>query len=71
MNDRLYAVGSVSEAMRAKRVLEKYGIRAYIRKTDADREHGCGYGLLVRRSSAEVASILRKNGITVRERDGV
>ncbi len=70
----LYAVGSVSNAMRGKRLLEKHGIRAYIRKINADHEQGCGYGLLVQRSSNDVVSVLRAGGVTVREvqeRDGL
>lgn len=72
---RLYQVGSVSNAMRGKRLLEKHGIRVYVRRgTDGSGKEGCGYGLLVSADTPDVASLLTKNGITilsVKGRDGV
>lgn len=70
----VYAVGSVTNAMRGKQWLEKRGVRAYIRKINADRTHGCGYGLLVTRTDVPVASILKAGGISVldiRESEGL
>ncbi len=61
----LYTVGSVSSAMHGKRLLEKHGIRAYIRKINADTEHGCGYGILVPRTVMDVLPLLRAGGISV------
>ena len=69
----LYVIGSVNDAMRGKRLLEKYGIRAYVRKVSAENGHGCGYGLTVPSSSAQAVSVLRRGGVTVqeiREREG-
>lgn len=61
----VYSVGSVSDAMQGKRLLEKHGIRAYIRKTNADGERGCGYALLIINDSPRVSALLRAGGITV------
>ena len=61
----VYAVGSATNAMRGKRLLEKHGVRAYIRKLRADRTHGCGYGLLVMRTDVPVVSLLNKGGVAV------
>ena len=69
-----YAVGTVSNAMRGKQLLEKRGVRAYIRKMNVDRAHGCGYGLLVMRTDVPVVSILKACGVTVldiRESEGM
>lgn len=63
---RLYQVGSVTNAMRAKRILEKHGIRAYIRRsTDQNGNTGCGYAILVPQSGQDIASLLIKNGVSV------
>ena len=70
----VYYVGSISHAMHAKRLLDKHGIRAYIRRAEADGRHGCGYGLLINGSFAAAQAILRTSGITLinpREREGV
>lgn len=61
----IYTVGSITNAMRGKRLLEKHGIRAYIRKTNADRERGCSYGILVLGASPDVAAIFRAGGVSV------
>ncbi len=60
----LYYVGSISQAMRGKRVLEQHGIRCEIRRSEANSEHGCGYSLSVSQDSPNVPLVLRANGIT-------
>ena len=70
----VYAVGSVTNAMRGKQLLEKHGVRAYIRKLRADRTHGCGYGLLVPHADIPVTALLKAGGVTVldiRESEGL
>ncbi|MBR5134330.1 MAG: hypothetical protein IKV35_01900 [Clostridia bacterium] len=63
---RIYQVGAVNNAMRAKRVLEKNGIRAYVRReTDGSGKLGCGYGVLVPSDAPNAATILMKHGITI------
>ena len=63
----LYAIGSINDAMRGKRLLEKYGIRAYIQKLSSDAENGCVYGLAVTSSVPQAASVLKQGGVAVRE----
>ena len=59
-------VGSVTNAMRGKRVLEEQGIRTYLQRTshpvDGD---GCGYSLLVTEGVNRAEQILRQSGIRV------
>lgn len=62
---KIYVVGTVSNAMRGKQLLEKRGVRAYIRKLRADRTHGCGYGLLVLRTDVPVETVLKAGGVAV------
>ncbi len=66
-------VGSISHAMRAKRILEQQGIRAYIRQRTQEQE-GCGYSLLIPSYSPSITALLRANGIPLpaeKGRDGV
>lgn len=59
-------VGSVTNAMRGKRLLEEQGIRAYlhraVRPADTD---GCGYSLLVQNEAEKAEQILRRRGVSV------
>lgn len=66
----IYTVGSVSSAMHGKRLLEKHGIRAFIRKTNANTDHGCGYGILVPHATSDVLSLLRAGGVSVMKVQG-
>ena len=67
MQDYLLLLGSVTQAMRAKRALANQGIRASIHKQSERRDGGCHYGLLV--SDADlmrVTLILREENIPYR-----
>ena len=55
-------VGSISHAMRAKRLLEQHGIRAYIRQSTGMKT-GCGYSLFLPSYTAQTAALLRANGL--------
>lgn len=64
MSLTIIGVGSVTNAMRGKDLLEKKGIRAYIqRKTELD--NGCGYRLALYDHGERAAAILRQAGIRV------
>ncbi len=59
-------VGSITNAMRGKQMLERQGIRTYIHRssqpTDGD---GCGYSLLVTTDVGQAERILRSGGVRV------
>ena len=59
-------VGSVTNAMRGKHLLEEQGIRAYLHRTShpADGD-GCGYSLLVTDHVKRAEQILRQRGVRV------
>ena len=59
-------VGSVTNAMRGKHLLEEQGMRAYLHRTShpADGD-GCGYSLLVTSNAASAVQILQKRGVRV------
>lgn len=59
-------VGSVTNAMRGKRLLEEQGIRAYLHRTSHPLDgDGCGYSLLVTDSVHPAVQILQKRGVRV------
>lgn len=59
-------VGSVTNAMRGKRLLEEQGMHAYLHRTShpADGD-GCGYSLLVTNNASAAVQILQKRGVRV------
>ena len=59
-------VGSVTNAMRGKRLLEEQGIRAYLHRTSHPSDgDGCGYSLLVTGDATRAERLLRQQGIRV------
>ena len=59
-------VGSVTNAMRGKRLLEEQGVRAYLHRASRPAEgDGCGYSLLVTDELSKAEQILRQRGIRV------
>lgn len=59
-------VGSITNAMRGRRLLEEQGIRAYLHRSTRPAENdGCGYHLLVTEAPDRAESILRKAGVRV------
>ena len=66
MKKDLILLPSVTYAMKAKSILEKYTIRAYIQRTPKKAEiRSCGYCLFVPDNADEAEAILRKNGIRI------
>lgn len=59
-------VGSVTNAMRGKHLLEEQGIRTYLHRTvrPADGD-GCGYSLLVQDEVKKAEQILRRRGVQI------
>lgn len=59
-------VGSITNAMRGRRILEAQGIRAYLhRSTHPTENDGCGYRLLVTVEPQRAAKMLRDSGVRV------
>ena len=67
MQNYLLLLGSVTEAMKAKRALAKQGIKTALQKNSVGREGGCNYGLLVSEADLlRVTLILREENIPYR-----
>lgn len=59
-------VGSITNAMRGKRLLEEQGVRAYVHRNPRPSEaDGCGYSLLVIGEENTAAHILQNRGVRV------
>ena len=59
-------VGSITNAMRGKRLLEAQGMRPYLhRATNAAQGDGCGYSLLVTDRLEQAKEVLQKGGVRI------
>ncbi len=64
-------VDTASAAMRAKRILESHGVRAYVRRTaQTSARGGCGYRVTVAVYSPDMAMWLRDEGVSILEIKG-
>lgn len=60
-------VGSITNAMRGKKMLEARGIRPFLHKSsNPEKGDGCGYSLLVSGDVGQAKAILQQGGVTVR-----
>lgn len=66
MSNTYIHVGSITNAMRGRSLLEKQGIRAYLQRSSHPSEgDGCGYRLLVTGQAERAVHLLRENGVRV------
>lgn len=64
MNNELILLPSVTYAMKAKSILDKYKIRSYIQRTPRNTPiKSCGYCLFVPEKTDDAEQILRKSGV--------
>lgn len=66
MKNHYIYVGSITNAMRGRRLLEAQGIRAFLqRSVHPTEDEGCGYRLLVSGDVQMAVNILRNQGVRV------
>lgn len=66
MTNELILLPSVTYAMKAKSILDKYKIRSYIQRTPKSvKIRSCGYCLFVPNDADRAEKLLRENGIRV------
>lgn len=65
MANQYIHVGSITNAMRGKQLLEKQGLRAFLHRSSAQEREGCGYSLLVSDDSGRAVGILKSGGVRV------
>lgn len=64
----IIAVGSITNAIRAQKELEKNGIKSYIQRVSVHiPKRGCGYCLKINKNGENAAEIIKKAGIRVLE----
>lgn len=60
-------VGSITNAMRGKKLLEAKGIRSILQKSsNKEKGDGCGYSLLITDDVGQATAILQQGGVKVR-----
>ena len=66
MANQYIHIGSITNAMRGRQLLEEQGIRAYLHRAShpADGD-GCGYSLLVTRDNDKAIRLLRNKGVRI------
>lgn len=66
MGNHYIHVGSITNAMRGKRLLEQAGVRSYLHRANQMQEgDGCGYRLLISADPQRAVELLREKGIRV------
>lgn len=66
MGNHYFHVGSITNAMRGKKILENNGIRAYVhRSSNPSQGDGCGYSLLVTGQEQRAEKLLRGQGVRI------
>lgn len=64
MKKELIYIGSVNRAFKVKELLKRNGIKSSIERGLYNKEHGCGYSVLIVEDDKNIAKeILIKNGI--------
>ena len=59
-------VGSITNAMRGRQLLEAQGMRAYLQRTTQGAERdGCGYRLLITGDAQRAQRVLQEGGVRV------
>lgn len=59
-------VGSITNAQRARNILQKKSVKAYVQRIENPAPgDGCGYAVRVESDSKNAVPILEKNGIKV------
>ena len=59
-------VGSITNAMRGRRLLETQGIRAFLQRSATPKDtDGCGYRLLITVEPQRAIAILQDHGVRV------
>lgn len=64
MQQTVFPVRSVTNAMRGKSLLEKRGFKVYVQRSfKTDENNGCGYRLLVNGNGDQAQKILESAGL--------
>lgn len=66
MGNHYVYVGSITNAMRGRYILEAQGVRSFLQRTPTPAEdEGCGYRLLITSDVQRAVALLRENGVRI------
>ena len=66
MKKYIFAVGSITYAIKGRNILRREGLKAFVERTPADsRREGCGYSIYIYNDAPKAAALLEKNGIKI------
>ena len=65
MEKYIFSTGTVTYAIKAKDILKRKGINAYVERSSAKDRIGCGYGVVVASEKDVAEQILRQYGIKI------
>lgn len=66
MTRHVIVIGSVTKTLKAREILRKNQIKAFVEKTvDNDKKSGCGYALVVDGALEKTETLLKNNGIRI------
>lgn len=65
MGKPVILLSSVTYAMKARELLQRQGIKAYVERIPPSGSSGCGYGIYVPKGADEAEGILREHGIKI------
>lgn len=65
MEKYIFSTGTVTYAIKAKDLLRKKGIAAYVERSMAKDRIGCGYGVVATSDRNTAEQILRQGGIKI------
>ncbi len=65
MEKYLFSTGTVTYAIKAKELLRRKGINAYVERSMANDRIGCGYGVVVTQDRGTAEQILKQAGIKI------
>ena len=66
MGNHYISVGSITNAMHGRRVLDAYGIQSFLqRSVHVSETDGCGYQLLITSDPQRAVQLLREKGVRV------
>ena len=65
MEKYLFSTGTVTYAIKAKDILRRKGIAAYVERSMSKDRIGCGYGVVVNSDRETAEQILKQAGIKI------
>ena len=67
MDKTIFNMGTITNAMRAKSILDRHGYRCTVsRMTNRTQREGCGYSVLFKGGATQAEQLLAQSGLRIR-----